>query len=130
MTRLRGVIALTAVVLTGVGCSGDDSPAITTSTVANSPSSTSPVAVPGNAIVLAARQEIADRFGYALEEVEVRLVEAVVWPDTALGCPAHDQEYEDRPIAGYRLVLGVGQLEYHFHGANDGSAPRRCQFLD
>lgn len=91
------------------------------------PSST-PVA--GDDRVEAARADLAAQFGYPVEQIDVVLVEPVTWPSTALGCPTYGESYDQRPVDGYRIVLLVGDLDFHYHGADQGSPPRLCQFLD
>lgn len=102
-----------------------------TSTAATSTSTTTggTSMLPNDDVIDDVRRQIADRYGYAVDEVVVRRVEAVEWPDAALGCPVNEQEYEPGPVPGYRIVLGRGDLEFHFHGA-EGVRPFRCQFLD
>lgn len=71
-----------------------------------------------------------EEFDYPAENLRVIRVEDLVWPDSALGCPAGDDGPETQgPVPGYRIVLGHEAVELRYHGA-DGAPPRRCDFLD
>lgn len=76
-----------------------------------------------------ARSDLAALFGYKESDIRLLRHEQVVWPNAGLGCPRHDQEYDPVPVPGYRIVLGHGTLEHHYHGA-DGQPPFLCQFLE
>jgi hypothetical protein len=77
-----------------------------------------------------ARQQVADRFGHPVEDIHVVTVEKITWPSTALGCPDHEQTYDQTPVAGYRIVLRWDTVEFHFHGRDDEPDPFQCEFLD
>jgi hypothetical protein len=77
----------------------------------------------------AARADLADRFDFDPATISVERVDAVTWPDGALGCPLEGQSYSPEPVAGYRIVLRVGELQFQYHGAA-GSDPALCEFLD
>ncbi len=47
-------------------------------------------------------------------EVAVVLVEAVVWPDGCLGCPAPGQACTEALVPGYRVVLRAAGREYEY----------------
>lgn len=66
-------------------------------------------------LVERARQALAARLGLAPDEVTVSSVEAVTWPDSALGCPAPDMMYLQVLTPGYRIVLEAGGTEYTYH---------------
>lgn len=91
--------------------------------------SRSPTPTVAGSPVEQARRHAATHFGY--EESDLRLLrhEQVVWPNAGLGCAWPDQEYDPTPVPGYRIVLGHGSLEHHYHGA-DGQPPFLCQFLE
>jgi hypothetical protein len=76
-----------------------------------------------------AREEVHDRFGHPLEDIDLVLVERVIWPDASLGCPRPERTYDPEDIAGYRIVLRWDSVEFSYHGA-DGSLPVHCMFLD
>ena len=76
-----------------------------------------------------ARADAADWMSVPLDSVEVAEVSAVTWPSTALGCPRTDGEYEQEPVAGYRIVVVADGNEIAYHGA-DGAMPSKCLFLD
>lgn len=71
-----------------------------------------------------------EEFGYPVDEITVVRVEDVVWESSTFGCaPAEGETVTPGPIDGYRIILGHGDVELHFHGGND-TAPRRCEFAD
>ena len=97
---------------------------------------TTPTVIPsvdpgiGDEPVEAARADLVERFGYDPAEIGVDVVEHVEWRDSALGCPLTEHEYEPGPVAGYRIVLRVGELTFNYHGAEGDAVPFLCQFLD
>ena len=76
-----------------------------------------------------ARADLAAKFGYDPATIVVDRVEPVTWRDAALGCPRPEASYDPTPVPGYRIVLRVGDLDFQYHGADDGD-PFLCQFLD
>ena len=84
----------------------------------------------GPEAVDAARADLVDRLDYDPSEIGVDLVESIEWRDASLGCPAADREYEPGPVPGYRIVLRVGALRFHYHGVRGNPIPELCQFLD
>lgn len=58
---------------------------------------------------LAARQEIDE------SEIGVVLVEEVVWPDSAMGCPEPGMAYAQATQDGLRIVLAYDGSEYAYH---------------
>ncbi|MDT8305469.1 MAG: hypothetical protein RRC07_05995 [Anaerolineae bacterium] len=70
---------------------------------------------PETMLVEQARVALAERLGLEADDVIVSSVEAVTWPDSALGCPAPDMMYLQVLTPGYRIVLEVGGTEYTYH---------------
>lgn len=79
--------------------------------------------------VQSARRQLADRFGFPIDEIVLVSFETLVWPSAALGCPRAERTYDSTPVPGYRIVLANGTLVYVFHGAAE-DAPFHCEFLD
>lgn len=68
-----------------------------------------------------AAQDLAQRLGVDVSEVE--LVEAVSteWRDSSLGCPKRGMMYAQVITPGYQLVLGVAGKAYFYHTSGTGS---------
>jgi len=67
----------------------------------------------------AAKQDLAQRLGVDLAAIEVASVEAVTWPDGALGCPRPGMVYIQVLIDGLRILLRVGDQIYPYHSGNN-----------
>ena len=74
----------------------------------------------------AARRDLADRLGVALEDLEAVSFEQVTWSDGALGCPQPGMAYTQALVPGYRIVLVHDDGEFIYHGA-DGGDPFLCE---
>lgn len=59
------------------------------------------------------------------EQPEVVLSEEVTWRNGSIGCPEPGTSYTQALVPGYRIVLDVGGVAYHYHGAT-GEAPFYC----
>lgn len=103
------------------------SPPLSTTPARTGPAPSSPDDL--DAEIEFARADAADWMSVPLDSVEVAEVSAVTWPSTALGCPRTDGEYEQEPVAGYRIVVVADGNEIAYHGA-DGALPSKCLFLD
>lgn len=59
--------------------------------------------------------DLAKRLSVNVEKLEVVKVDIAEWPDTSLGCPRPGEDYFDRIMPGYLIVIRAkGQLyEYH-----------------
>lgn len=64
--------------------------------------------------------DLAGNQGVDPSEVEVVSLEEVTWSDGSLGCPEPGMAYTQALVEGMRLVLAVGDEEFHYHGADDG----------
>lgn len=126
--RRSVLIALVAV--TALACSSDDAslgvPAEPRPSSALGPQAASASPLVGDGAIAFAITDLADQFGYDTDTVMLESIEAVEWPDSALGCPQVDQEYEASPVPGYRIVLRAGDQSYEYHGAAGDSEPLRC----
>ena len=67
------------------------------------------------AIVQAARADAARRTGYDTAALNVTSAEAVIWPDSSLGCPEPGMMYAQALVPGYRIRIQAGSelLDYH-----------------
>ena len=132
----RRVSALPALMLVSLGVLGacsSTAPGVRTpdpdDAATTSASTPSPVLEEYAAAVAFARQEVHDRFGHPVEEIELVSAEPVRWPDSSLGCPRTEETYEPGPVEGYRLVLRWEDVRFDYHG-KAGTLPFHCMFLD
>jgi hypothetical protein len=62
-----------------------------------------------------AQRQLADQLNLPVRRIRVVDVQAVVWPDTSLGCPQPDQLYSQMLVNGYRIVLEAAGERTIFH---------------
>jgi hypothetical protein len=77
-----------------------------------------------NHLVRQAKEDLAQRLGIPLEDIELVSIEAVTWPDGSLGCPEPGVEYIQVQQEGLLIRLRVGKRIYQYH-----SGGRRQPFL-
>lgn len=58
---------------------------------------------------------VADELDLSTRRVQLDDIQAITWPDTSLGCPQDNQDYNLLGIDGYRIVVIAGENEYIFH---------------
>jgi hypothetical protein len=66
-------------------------------------------------LVELARGQLAEELGIDRQEVSLFNVQAVNWPDEALGCPQGAQNYAQVITPGYLIQLEAGGSLYSFH---------------
>ena len=66
-------------------------------------------------LVARARRDAARRAGVSSDKISVKVVEAVTWPDSSLGCPRKGRAYAQVLAPGYRLVLSAGAADFEYH---------------
>ncbi|MBL8147172.1 MAG: hypothetical protein JNL34_12370 [Anaerolineae bacterium] len=71
-----------------------------------------------------AQRLLAEQLDLPVRRVEIVDVQAVVWPDTSLGCPQPDQMYAQVLVNGYRIVVKAAGEEVIFH--TDFDRALRC----
>jgi hypothetical protein len=62
-----------------------------------------------------AKEDLAKRLEMETAAIEVVRVEAVVWPDTSMGCPRPGMRYLQVPQDGLLIVLQAGDKQYEYH---------------
>lgn len=67
-------------------------------------------------VVRLAIADLSRSLGLRPEEIAVRQVEPVDWPDSSLGCPQPGRAYLQVITPGYRIVLAAGGRQYTYHG--------------
>jgi hypothetical protein len=70
--------------------------------------------------------DLAQRLNVPPGDIEVVLVESVVWPDGSFGCPQPGMVYAQVLQEGLRVVLRHGGLEYAYHSGGN-QAPFLCE---
>ncbi len=60
-------------------------------------------------------QDLVAYLGVRAEDVEVKSVEEVEWPDGGLGCTVKDRMYIQVITPGYLFILEVDGQEYEYH---------------
>jgi len=63
----------------------------------------------------AAKADLAQRLGVLEEEIQVRSVAPVLWPDTSLGCPEPSTMYAQVVTPGHIILLEVDGETYRYH---------------
>ena len=64
--------------------------------------------------------DLAQRLGVDREAITVEQAGAVIWRDGSLGCPQPGMSYTQALVAGYQIVLRVGEAPYDYHASAGG----------
>jgi len=67
-----------------------------------------------------ALRDLSRRLNLPASDIQVLALEAVTWSDGALGCPQPGFAYTQALVPGFRVVLAVDDVEYHYHGGDRG----------
>ncbi len=78
------------------------------------------------AAVEAARQNLARSLGVPAQSLTLVRVEAVEWPNSALGCPAPGRVYLQVITPGFRIVFNHSGTHYELHTDAPGRVVVRC----
>ncbi len=76
-------------------------------------------------VVARAVADLAQRLGVASDQITVREVRAVVWPDGSVGCPQPGTVYEQATESGLLILLQSGNRVYHYH-SGESQVPFWC----
>lgn len=87
------------------------------------PSEPAPTEFPSAA--LAARNALAELLGVKAEEIEIRSLEPVQWPDGCLGLAGPDEMCTMAIVPGYRITLISRETEYIYRTNESGTSLRR-----
>jgi hypothetical protein len=80
------------------------------------PAPSEPEVPPGaQAVVSRAREELARRLDLPRDAIRLVSVEAVDWPDAALGCPQPGMAHEQVITPGFLLLLDAEGRPYRYH---------------
>lgn len=69
------------------------------------------------------QRRIAAQLDLSTRRIQLVNMSAISWSDTSLGCPQEEQNYNEADIAGYRIVVNVGDINYIFHSDSVGIYP-------
>ena len=61
------------------------------------------------------KSDLATRLNVDMESIGVILIESIVWPNAALGCPLPDEVYAEGTVPGFRVRLEANEQEYEYH---------------
>ncbi|HJW89135.1 MAG TPA: hypothetical protein VJ436_00695, partial [Anaerolineales bacterium] len=75
-------------------------------------------------VIIAAVRALGEAQDLGTEQIEVRSIEAVEWPDACLGFPAPEQVCAAVITPGYRIILRSGGQEYEVHTDATGESVR------
>ncbi len=67
------------------------------------------------AVVLLARQALADELGIPAERITVSLIESALWEDTCLGLPASGETCQPAQIDGFLVEMTASDQKYIYH---------------
>jgi hypothetical protein len=73
-----------------------------------------------------AEQDLARRLSLDVDQIELVEVQAVVWPDGAMGCPQPGMVYTQLQQDGLLIRLRVGKVTYNYHSGGS-RGPFLCE---
>jgi hypothetical protein len=69
----------------------------------------------GQKMALLSQADLSKRLNISLDEIDIKAVQPVVWPDSSLGCPQPDFAYSQVVTNGFIVVLEVAPDEFLYH---------------
>ena len=90
-----------------------------------SPTPTDPLSAAENQLATLAKEDLSQRLGIPIEDIELLSLENVTWPDGALGCPESGVAYIQVLREGTRILMRVGKRTYPYHSGG-GKEPFLC----
>jgi hypothetical protein len=81
-----------------------------------------------NEVAALAAEDLAARLSVPVEQIQVREVRAVTWPDASLGCPQPGMMYAQVTQDGLLIRLSVGEEMYFYHSGSN-QKPFLCEQL-
>jgi hypothetical protein len=82
-----------------------------------------------NSLADQAIADLAERMGYAPEEIEIMRFENVTWRNGSLGCPLPGMMYTQALVDGSLIELSAGGKIYSYHSGG-GRPPFLCESPD
>ena len=74
----------------------------------------------------AAREDLSQRLGRSIDQIDILEARPVYWRSAALGCPDPDKSYAQALTRGWFIRLGVDGTEYRYHASESGE-PFTCK---
>ena len=68
-----------------------------------------------NDLIMQARKDLAKRRGIPQENMILKYIEPVIWPDASLGCAQDGRTYTQVVTPGYRILLSDGSTDFEYH---------------
>lgn len=62
-----------------------------------------------------AQRALGQQLNLPTRRIVLEDIQPVTWPDSSLGCPQPDIQYQQAQVNGYRIVLTAGQNTYIYH---------------
>jgi len=80
---------------------------------------TSPIPVDPNLqdLIQKAKEDLAKRLSLSSSQINLLDAQAVVWPDSSLGCPEEGMAYAQVLTPGYLIRLEVNNQELEYHAS-------------
>ncbi|WP_420644829.1 hypothetical protein [Candidatus Leptofilum sp.] len=75
--------------------------------------------------VVQAMNDLSQRLGIAVEDIQLVSLLEVTWRDGSIGCPEADVAYTQALVPGQQMILQVDGTEYHYHSGK-GSVFTYC----
>ncbi len=88
-------------------------------TVAVNPTIPSPSDPALQGLVMQAKENLAGRLSVGVDQIDLIEAEAVVWPDSSLGCPRPGMMYTQVQHDGSFIRLRVGKRIYDYHSGGN-----------
>jgi hypothetical protein len=88
-------------------------------TVAVNPTIQSPPDPALQGLVMQAKEDLAGRLSVGVDQIDLIEAEAVVWPDSSLGCPRPGMMYTQVQHDGSLIRLRVGKRIYDYHSGGN-----------
>jgi hypothetical protein len=71
--------------------------------------------VPAEKFIDLAKEDLASNLKINVGQITLLKSMEMTWPDAALGCPSPGNVYAQGQVAGYRIWLDAGGVEYIYH---------------
>jgi len=61
------------------------------------------------------KKDLANRLQLDIDKISLTKTEEIIWPDSALGCPAPGKVYAQGKVPGFQIWLQADDVEYTYH---------------
>jgi hypothetical protein len=74
----------------------------------------------GQKMALLSQADLSKRLNVSIDEITIKAVRPVVWPDSSLGCPEPDFAYSQIMTSGFKILLAAnGQIYPYYTDDNE-----------